>query len=319
MTVLVWHVHGSWMTSFVHGTHDYLVPALPDRGPDGRGRAETYPWPPNAHEITPDELAHAPIDAVVIQRAHELELCERWLGGRRPGHDLPMAWVEHNAPQGRVNEMRHPSADFDGDCRVVHVTHTNALLWDTGTTPWTVIEHGVPDPGARYTGTLPHTAVVVNEPVRRGRVAGTDLLGHFAALAPLDVFGIATRDLERSVPGVRAHGDVPHGPLLEAVARRRVYLHPYRWTSLGLALIEAMFLAMPVVVVATLEAATRIPPEAGVVATALDELADGLDRLLRDPVEAARRGRLAREIALARFPLSRFLADWDRILEEMTK
>jgi hypothetical protein len=32
-----------------------------------------------------------------------------------------------------------------------------------------------------------------------------------------------------------------HGEL----ARRRVYIHPLRWTSLGLSLIEAMQLAMP--------------------------------------------------------------------------
>jgi glycosyltransferase involved in cell wall biosynthesis len=30
------------------------------------------------------------------------------------------------------------------------------------------------------------------------------------------------------------------------MARRRVYLHPVRWTSLGLSLIEAMHLGMPV-------------------------------------------------------------------------
>ena len=30
LRVLVWHVHGSWMTSFVHGDHDYLRPTLPD-------------------------------------------------------------------------------------------------------------------------------------------------------------------------------------------------------------------------------------------------------------------------------------------------
>ena len=33
--VLLWHVHGAWATAFVHGEHDYTVPVLPDRGPDG--------------------------------------------------------------------------------------------------------------------------------------------------------------------------------------------------------------------------------------------------------------------------------------------
>ena len=37
MKVLAWHVHGSWMTSFVSGPDSYLLPVLPGRGPDGRG------------------------------------------------------------------------------------------------------------------------------------------------------------------------------------------------------------------------------------------------------------------------------------------
>ena len=49
------------------------------------------------------------------------------------------------------------------------------------------------------------------------------------------------------------------------MARRRVYLHPVRWTSLGLSLIEAMHLGMPVVALDTTEAAEAVPPEAGVV------------------------------------------------------
>ncbi|MEU1846693.1 glycosyltransferase family 1 protein, partial [Micromonospora sediminicola] len=35
MNILLWHVHGSWTTSFVHGKHRYLVPVTPDRGPYG--------------------------------------------------------------------------------------------------------------------------------------------------------------------------------------------------------------------------------------------------------------------------------------------
>lgn len=37
------------------------------------------------------------------------------------------------------------------------------------------------------------------------------------------------------------------------MARRRVYLHTARWTSLGLSLLEAMHLGMPVVAVAFLD------------------------------------------------------------------
>ena len=59
MKVLSWHVHGAWSTAFVQGAHDHLVPVVPGRGPDGRGRAGTYPWPESVAEITPAELAGA--------------------------------------------------------------------------------------------------------------------------------------------------------------------------------------------------------------------------------------------------------------------
>ena len=68
MRILVWHVHGAWTTAFVHGPHEYLVPELPDRGPDGRGRAATYAWPASARGIAPERLADEAIDVVVLQR-----------------------------------------------------------------------------------------------------------------------------------------------------------------------------------------------------------------------------------------------------------
>ncbi len=110
MNVLLWHVHGSWTTAFVQGPHRYLLPVTPDRGPDGRGRAQTWEWPRSAVEVTAAEAAEADVDVVIMQRPEELDgLAERWLGGRRPGRDLPAIYLEHNAPQGRIAEMLHPS------------------------------------------------------------------------------------------------------------------------------------------------------------------------------------------------------------------
>src|SRR3954447_20542573 len=189
MRVLLWHVHGSWTTALVQGAHEYVVPVVEDRGPDGRGRAQTWEWPDSVVELTPDELADADFDVVLVQRPHELhELCERWTG-RRPGRDVPAIYVEHNAPQGRIAEMRHPAADRD-DVLVVHVTHFNDLFWDTGSTPTRVIEHGVVDPGYRYVGELERSAVVINEARRRWRVTGTDLLAKLGEQVPMDVFGM---------------------------------------------------------------------------------------------------------------------------------
>jgi hypothetical protein len=310
--VLLWHVHGSWTTAFVHGDHEYLVPVLPDRGPDGRGRAQTYAWPDDAVEVTPEEAAEAEIDVLVLQRPEELDgLVERWLGGRRPGRDVPAVYVEHNSPQGRIAEMRHPAAARD-DLTLVHVTHFNRLFWDAGSMPTRVIEHGIVDPGLRYTGELERVAVVVNEARRRGRVTGTDLLPRLNGSVPLDVFGMDSA-------AIGGHGDVIHARLHEEMARRRVYLHPIRWTSLGLSLLEAMHLGMPVVALGTTEVPEAVPEEAGVVSNDLDVLSAALRRLVHDPDEARERGLAAREAALRRYSLDRFLADWDELLEEVAR
>jgi Glycosyl transferases group 1 len=306
----MWHVHGSYTTALVHGRHQYLLPTLPDRGPDGLGRARTWDWPTSAVEVAPQDAAEADVDVVVLQRPHELDhLAERWLGGRRPGRDVPALYLEHTSPQGRIAEMRHVAADRP-DLTLVHVTHFNALFWDGGSTPTRVIEHGIVDPGYRYSGELPRAAVVINEPGRRGRVTGTDLLARLNGDVPLDLFGIGAGPFG----GVE---DLPQARLHEEIARRRVYLHPVHWTSLGLSLLEAMHLGMPVVALATTEVAEAVPPEAGVVSNRLETLHEALRRLVRDPEEARERGLAARRAARSRYGLERFLADWDALLEEV--
>ncbi|MBM0259163.1 glycosyltransferase [Micromonospora sp. 4G55] len=320
MNVLLWHVHGSWTTSFVHGRHRYLVPVTPDRDPYGLGRARTYSWPESAVEVTPEELADADVDVVVLQRPEELELAERWLG-RRPGRDLPAIYVEHNTPKGDVPTTRHPMADRD-DLLLTHVTHFNELFWDNGGTRTAVVEHGMVPPRVQWTGELDRLAVVMNEPVRRWRVTGTDLLSRFAEIAPLDVFGMKVAGLAEhlGLPGQRlaSHDDVPQDVMHAELARRRAYLHLCRWTSLGLSLIEAMTIGMPVVALATTEAVDAVPPDAGVLSTRVDTLVEAARWLTEDRDAAYRLGARAREVTKERFGLDRFLADWDRILEEET-
>ncbi|OON30984.1 MULTISPECIES: glycosyltransferase [unclassified Micromonospora] len=318
MNILVWHVHGSWTTSFVHGRHRYLVPVTPDRGPYGLGRARTYPWPDNAVEVTPGELRRADVDLVVLQRPEEFDLACDWLG-RRVGRDVPAIYVEHNTPKGDVPDTRHPMADRD-DLLLTHVTGFNELFWDNGATRTAVVEHGVVAPAVEWTGELDRLAVVINEPVRRWRVTGTDLLPRFAELAPLDVFGMGVTGLadRLGLPAdrVTSHDDVPQERMHAELGRRRAYLHLCRWTSLGLSLIEAMTIGMPVVALATTEAVVAVPPEAGALSTRVDDLLGAARRFLDDPEAAARAGAAARKAARDRYGLERFLADWDRLLEE---
>src|SRR4051794_6251001 len=271
MRILLWHVHGSWTTAFVQGEHEYFIPVTPDRGPDGLGRARTWDWPASVHEVPLDRLAEAEPDVVLLQRPHEEELVRRL--GRKP-----LVYLEHDAPWGDVPLTRHPMADRR-DVHLVHVTHFNDLFWDAGTTPTTVIEHGIVDPGYRYSGELREAAVAINEPARRGRVTGTDLLPRLNGTVPLRLFGIGAGELG----GVE---DPPQEELHAELARRRAYLPPIRWTSLGLSLLEAMHLGMPVVALGTTEVAEAVPRSAGFVSTDVAALSRGLNKLMDDPEEA---------------------------------
>jgi hypothetical protein len=288
----------------------------PARDADGRGRARTWDWPAAAAEVPADSLHDTDIDLVLLQRPHEVELAERWTG-RRPGRDVPAVYVEHNTPGGEVPFTRHPLAD-QPDIPIVHVTHFNRLFWDCGTARTHVIEHGIVDPGHHYTGEWARAAVVVNDPVRRHRAVGTDLLPGLTQVAPLDVFGMRVRELASrlGVPGDRlwTFEDLPQHELHREMARRRVYVHTARWTSLGLSLLEAMHLGMPVVALATTDVVRAVPPEAGVVSTRTEDLHAAVWRFVHDPAEAEAAGRAAREAATSRYGLGRFLADWDALL-----
>jgi glycosyltransferase involved in cell wall biosynthesis len=307
MNILLWHVHGSWTTSFVQGKHRYLIPVNAARDEWGRGRARTFDWPPTAEEVDPAGLSDDDVDLVILQRPEELD---------RVAHlRAPRIYVEHNTPKGDVPNSRHPMADRD-DLVIAHVTHFNELFWDCGGTRTTVIEHGVVEPAVRWTGELDRLAVVTNEPVRRNRVTGTDLMPRFAAVAPLDVYGMGVDGLR--LDRVTTHEDPPQAAMHAEIARRRAYLHLCRWTSLGLSLIEAMQIGMPVLALATTEAIAAVPPDAGVLATRVDTLVEAARWLIDEPGQARLLGDRARQVALARYGLDRFLADWDRLVEEET-
>jgi hypothetical protein len=318
MRVLLWHVHGGWSDAFVQGGHDYLLPTTPGGGPWGLGRGGRD-WPPNAIEVAPQDVRAADIDVVLLQRTEELGVAERLLGGRL-GRDIPAIFLEHNTPRRQVPDTVHPMAERG--IPIVHVTRFNAHMWDNRDAPVRVIDHGVPDPGYRYTGELERLASCANEGVRRRRVLGTDLLLDFARVAPVDVFGIGADEVPRALGALEAGlplasgGDLKPHELRPALAAHRAYVHPARWTSLGLSVIEAMLLGLPALVLATTQAAESIPPEAGAVSLDVPRLVAQARRYVEVPERARLDGLAAREAALERFSLARFLSEWDEALDD---
>ena len=141
--------------------------------------------------------------------------------------------------------------------------------------------------------------------------------------APLDVFGMGLTGLHERYDldpaRVGLYDDPPQAAMHDELARRRVYVHPVRWTSLGLSLLEAMHLGMPVVALATTEVVEAVPAEAGVVSTRPGVLWDAVRTYLHDEDAARLAGKAARAAALERYGLPRFLSDWDALLEGVVR
>nr|WP_276600541.1 glycosyltransferase [Nannocystis sp. ILAH1] len=114
-------------------------------------------------------------------------------------------------------------------------------------------------------------------------------------------------------------GDLPLRELHARLGRYRFFFNPIRYTSLGLAVCEAMMIGLPILGLATTEMSTAVQSGVnGYVETDLDRLLAHMRRLLADPAEAAELAAGARRIARERFGIGRFAADWSRVLGEVT-
>jgi len=309
LRVLTWHIHGNYLLYLSRADVEFTLPV----GPGGRegygGRGRTFPFGPNVREVPAGAVRDEEFDCVLYQtRAnYEVDGPELLSDAQR---DLPRVYLEHDPPQGHPTDTRHWFDDPGG--LLVHVTPFNALMWDSGRTPTRVIEHGVFVPEhARYTGELRRGIVVINHLRSRGRRLGADVFERARESVPLDLVGM---DAE-SLGGL---GEV-HPPDLPAFeARYRFFFNPIRYTSLGLAVIEAMTVGLPIVGLATTEMVTAIENDvSGYVDTDPDRLAAFMNELLADPDEARRLGGGARSAALERFGIDRFARDWGATLAEV--
>ena len=121
------------------------------------------------------------------------------------------------------------------------------------------------------------------------------------------------------MPNVVGHGDVAHAALLTEMARRTTYVHLCRWTSLGMALVEAMMLGMPVVATSTTESPTALSGGDAVVTNDPEALKAGVKKFTSDPAWAENVGRRLRDMALKRFGIDRFAHQWLDLLHEVSR
>lgn len=310
LKILTWHTHGAYLYYLTQAPHEFHVMSKEGRPPGYGGRCGHIPWGDNVHDLPAEMARHQEFDCILFQDDHQFEHDQyEYLSASQRA--LPRIYLEHDPPREHPTGMRH--LVDDPDVLLVHVTHFNALMWDNGRTPTRVIEHGVlAPPNVAWSGELERGLVAINHLARRGRRMGGDIFSQVRREVPLDLVGMGAEELG-------GLGEIRHALLPAFAARYRFLFSPVRYSSLGLAVIEAMMTGIPVVGLATTEMATAIVSgESGYVDTSVAALIVHMRELLRNPGLARHLGQNARRRARERFGIERFCADWNRALCDLT-
>lgn len=307
LKIFIWHVHGSYLNALTRIEHDWYLPVKGDRSSGYIGKGETFDHPEWVHEVPAERIRDLDLDLIVFQSPHNLEV-DQYEVLSAEQRLLPRIYIEHNTPRPHPVDTRHPVTD--PRMLLVHVTNFNRLMWDNGDIPTAVVEHSVAiDPEAHYTGRLARGITVVNGPHRRPRIAGFDLFQQARARVPLDIAGMETEQFG-------GLGDIPYRRLHRRVAEYRFLYSPMRYTSLPLAVIEAMTLGMPVVALPTTELPAVIEHgQSGFLSCDLEEQVEYMRYLIACPERAREMGARARDVARRRFGLDRFIRDWNLAFE----
>ena len=307
LRILTWHIHGSYLYYLTQAAHEFYLPVKPGKPEGYGGRLPNFPWGDNVHDVPAQEVRHLEIDCVLFQsRRNYLQDQDEILSESQ--RQLPRIYLEHDPPQEHPTNTKH--IVDDPNMLLVHVSHFNNLMWDSNRTPTRVIEHGVVVPKTvSYTGELERGIVVINGLRTRGRRLGADLFEQVRSRVPLDLVGMDAR----SAGGL---GEVPHHQLPTFESRYRFFFHPVRYTSLGLAVCEAMAIGMPIIGLATTELVTVVGNGvSGYVDTDINALIERMQALIDDPELARRLSAGAKKQAQARFSIDRFVRDWNEAWE----
>jgi len=308
LRILTWHVHGNYLYYLSQLPHDITVITRPGNPPGYGALGPGLPWGDNIDAVAHDQLTSREFDCVIFQSRATWEDAQDMLSADQQA--LPRIYIEHDPPQQHPTNTLHWFQDTDG--MLVHVTPFNALMWDSGITPARVIEHGVVLPeDVQYQGTDPKGIVVVNHLQKRGRRLGADIFEYARQHVALDLVGMAAE----AAGGL---GEVPNLELAGFMARYRYFFNPIRYTSMGLAVVEAMMVGLPIVGLATTEMATAVRnEETGYVDTRPERLVEVMQMLAREPDVARRWGQAARSYAQRRFGIGRFIDDWQMLFADM--
>jgi hypothetical protein len=308
LKIFTWHIHGSYLFYLSQGNYDIFIPTKPEKTEGYYGRGETFPFGPNVIEVPAEEVKNHEFD-VILYQTNQNYLTDQYEILSPAQRELPKVYIEHDPPRQHPTDTKH--VVDTKDLTLVHVTHFNKLMWDCGQTPTTVIEHGVTAPNADYTGEKPRGIVVINNLPLRGRLLGLDIFLKVREQVPIDLVGMGTGDL--------GLGEVLHPQLPEFISKYRFFFNPIRYTSLGLAVCEALMQGIPVVGLATTELSAVIDNgHSGFIHTDVNYLIDKMNLLIEDAELAQKIGAGGRELAQQRFNIMRFVNDWEQLFNRVT-
>jgi hypothetical protein len=310
LRILTWHIHGSYLDYLTQAPHEFYLPVKSGRPEGYGGRLPGINWGDNVYEIPAAVVREQEFDCILFQSRRNY-LQDQFELLTEAQQQLPRIYLEHDPPREHPTDTRH--VVDDPQILLVQVTHFNRLMWDSGQTPTSVVEHGVKLPEVQHSGKKGELAkgiVVANGLQTRGRRLGCDLFQQARAQIPLDLVGMGSKALG-------GQGEIPHAELPAFLAQYRFFFHPVRYTSLGLAVCEAMMVGLPIVGLATTELVNVIQNDiSGYIDTNLEHLIERMQELIENPHKAAKLGQSARLVAQSRFGIQRFIRDWNQAFEQ---
>lgn len=328
LRIFTWHIHGSYLYYLSKGNYDIYIPVNDKKDEGYYGRGKTFPFGDNVIEVDARNVWALSFDCILFQ-TNKNYLIDQYQVLSEEQRALPKIYLEHDPPVQHPTDTRHIIQD--PDVTVVHVTHFNKLMWNNGNNDAVVIEHGVTDPGLLYTGELQKGIVVINHLQQRGRKLGADIFNKVKREVPLDLVGMGSgppasrirtgsnppsSSKNSSVSSAEGLGEVLHPQLPGFISRYRFFFNPIRYTSLGLAVCEAMMAGIPMLALATTENVTVINNEvSGFIHTDVDYLIEKMKALLADPQLAMRIGKEGRRAAEKRFNINRFCREWEILFQ----
>lgn len=305
MKIFTWHIHGSYLYFLSQGDYEIFIPVDEEKTEGYYGRGNTFPFGANVIEVPAKEVRGLEFDCVLFQTNRNY-LIDQFEILSEKQRRLPKIYLEHDPPVKHPTNSRHIMDD--PEVVLVHVTHFNQLMWHNEVSS-RVIEHGVlAHDNICYSGVVPKGIVVINNLPARGRLLGLDVFLEARKHVPLDLVGMGTEEL--------GSGEVLHPELPAFISEYRFSFNPIRWTSLGLAICEAMMVGLPIVGLATTEISTVIENGvSGFIHTDVNYLIDKMKLLLEDKDLAMQLGSNAKQVAMERFNIHRFVTEWKELFE----